>query len=148
MLHLNLITAFVEKGIFVCNLNGSHDLFNDRQFYAMCDCCMSLPVKLCEADLLNPFVYDRRYGLFYVPSGYHRTAMSLLLAFRHNLNAGIQVAKKLNIKYSDETADYYLENIKGTAFKSSVGKSILIGSLKNLNKFEISTFDGCVSIFD
>lgn len=123
-------------------------LFNDKQFYVMCDCNMSLPVKLSEANLLNSFVYDRKYGLFYVPSGFHQTAMSLLLAFHYGLDTGIHVAKKLNINFSDGTADFYLRNIKGTAFRSSVSKKIMIGSFGNLNKSELLILNDCICIFD
>lgn len=59
--------------------------FTDEQWWAMCDAHMSLPVPLAKADLTKPFVYERRFGLFYVPFGFHHRAMSLLLAFQYDL---------------------------------------------------------------
>ena len=65
--------------------------FTDEQWWSMCDAHMSLPEPLAKADLTRPFVYARRYGVFYVPSGHHQHAMSILLAFRHGHTKGLAV---------------------------------------------------------
>lgn len=121
--------------------------FTDSQWYAICNLNMSLPILLEDANLEKPFIYDRKWGVFYVPRGYHQSAMSLLLAFHYNCRTGIDVGKKLNLKYSSETADYWLENISGTAFLSSVGKKIYISSYKNLSFKEKIFFKDTIEIF-
>jgi hypothetical protein len=79
--------------------------FTDEQWWSMCDAHMSLPIPLAKADLQQPFVYERRYGVFYVPSGQHQNAMSILLAFHHGLTKGIDVADRLRLDFSQGTAD-------------------------------------------
>ncbi len=103
--------------------------FTDKQFWAMCDAHMSRPVPLNDADLSRPFVYQRGYGVFYVPGGCHPAAMSLLLAFNHGYLNAIDLASELNLEYSSATADRWLEETPGAAFKSSVGKRIQAGKL-------------------
>lgn len=112
----------------------------DQMWNAMCNAKMSLPVPILEADLSKPFVYDRSYGVFYVPSGSHQIAMSLLLAWNMNEKNGVRIAERLGVPYSHGTADYYLENVEGTAFLSSVGKSVIAGKKNNLNETEKDCF--------
>ena len=102
------------------------------QWNCFCSCNISIPVRLGEADLRVPFVYERQFGVFYVPSGYHQSAMSFLLAIQNGCDNGIQVGEKLGLNFSGGTADYWLENTPGAAFRSSVGKSILVGSTRGL----------------
>lgn len=108
-----------------------------RQFWKMCDACMSDPIELGQADIEKPFVYDRRYGFFYVPAGMHQQAMSLLLAFHHGLHSSVEVAKALKLRSSHETADHWLEHVAGTAFRSSQGKKVMAGRRGNLNALEL-----------
>lgn len=108
----------------------------DRKWNAMCDAHMEEPIPLEQADLSKPFVYDRKYGVFPVAKGSHQIAMSLLLAWEHDLKNGVQVAEKLNLSYSHGTADYYLKNTEGTAFLSSVGKKVSAGCKSNLTEKE------------
>lgn len=102
----------------------------------MCDVHMSLPEPLAKADLTRPFVYDRRYGVFYVPSGYHQHAMSILLAFRHGHTKGIAVAEHLGLEFSHETADEWLRTTPGACFLNSAGKSVLAGNRDSLSIIE------------
>ena len=123
--------------------------FTMRQFWKMCDAHMSDPVPLGKADLSKPFVYDRAYGLFYVPFGMHQTAMSLLLAFHHGCHDGIDVSYKLGLRYSEGTADAFLETLPGTAFMSSQKnrkgeRIILAGRRGNLSPLELRFFDNNV----
>jgi hypothetical protein len=110
--------------------------FSDAQWWSMCDASMSLPVPLSKADLQQPFVYERSYGVFYVPFGQHQQAMSILLAFRHGLVKGIDVAERLGLSFSSGTADEWLRSTPGTCFRSSVGKKIQVGSRASLNALE------------
>lgn len=113
----------------------------DKMWWKMCDLHMALPVPLKEADLAKPFVYERKWGVFYVPMGMHQGAMSLLLAFQHGLESGVKVAEKLGLTYSEGTADYWLEHTPGAAFLSSVGDNrIQAGSFKQLNVREHRLF--------
>lgn len=107
-----------------------------NQFWHSCDCNMSHPVALAKADLTKPFVYDRKYGLFYVPSGYHYLAMAQLLAFHHDLKRPYDVMKKFNLRETSDCADYWLEHCEGVAFRSSVSKRIKSGKPSSLNAIE------------
>lgn len=120
----------------------------DEMWWAMCDFHMAPPVALGEAELSIPFVYERKWGVFYVPMGMHQGAMSLLLAFQHGLTDGIDVGNKLGLKYSEETADYWLEHTIGAAFRSSVGKQVQVGRFKNLTVQERRLFGDACCVFD
>ncbi|MEJ6003736.1 hypothetical protein [Paucibacter soli] len=110
--------------------------FTDPQWWAMCSINMDLPHPLDKADLSRPFVYQRGYGVFYVPGGRHQAVMSLLLAFQHGLNSGVDVANKLSLEYSSGTADHWLEHTPGAAFKSSVGKHVQVAGPDSLTAIE------------
>lgn len=112
--------------------------FTDKQRWRSIDHHMCGPVALKDLDVSKPFVYDRKYGAFYVSMGRHPGAMSLLLAFHYDQRDGIDVAELLGLEYSSETADAWLRDIPGTAFKSSVGSgSIQAGKVGNLSAGEI-----------
>jgi hypothetical protein len=122
--------------------------FTDIQRYQFIDHHMSGPVALRDLDTSQPFVYDREYGAFYVSMGRHPGAMSLLLAFHHGQRDGIDVADMLGLEYSSETADAWLRNIPGTAFKSSVGSGrIQAGKVGSLSAGEIRVLGDIEYIF-
>lgn len=110
-----------------------------KQRWAACDVNMSDPVELQEANLMLPFVYDREYGLFYVPGGYHPAAQSLLLAFHHGLRNGVEASEMLGLEYSCGTAEAWLA-LPGTAFRSSVSKRVCVGKKSNLSENERDHF--------
>lgn len=122
--------------------------FTDPQWWAMCDANMSLPVPLAKADLTKPFVYERRFGVFYVPGGFHQTAMSLLLAFQHDLTSGVDVSEKLKLKYSDGTSEYWLTHTPGACFRSSVGKKVQAGRKGSLTVMEWRRFGDVSYVLD
>ncbi len=100
-------------------------------------CRMSDPVPLVEAILTRPFVYCRAYGVFYVPRAWHQIAMSLLLAWQHGLNDGIDVSDNLSLEYAGESSEYWLEVTPGSAFRSSAGIGNVIACRnENLNSHE------------
>jgi len=101
---------------------------------------MSRPVPLKEADTKKPFVYDRVFGLFYC-DGSHQGALSLLLAFHHGETDVVTIAEKLNLEYSDETADYFLKNTPGVCFRSSCGTKIEGGKPGSLTMHELRIFN-------
>jgi len=111
-----------------------------HQWNKFCDFCMSEPVPLGQADLTRPFVYERQYGVFYVPGGKHPSVMSFLLALQHGCEDGIDVAENLKLEYSSGTADYWLENTPGAAFRSSVGKRIQVATGRGLTDQERRLF--------
>lgn len=123
---------------------------NQRQWNQFCDAHMSDPVPLQEADLTKPFVYDRKYGVFYVPGGYHQLAMSFLLALDNDCDSGIEVGEKLNLDFSDETSDYWLKHTPGAAFRSSAGwdKKINVATMKGLTFLERRLFQDCNKLFE
>ena len=110
----------------------------DKMWSKMCDCSMSLPIPLSEADTSKPFVYDRKFGFFYVSRSQHQRAMSLLLAWHRGMGCGLEVANKLNLSYPFGSADFYLERIDGTAFLSSISKEIYAWTSSQLNNEEKS----------
>lgn len=124
------------------------DNFTDKMFWKMVDCNMSNPVPLAEADLTKPFVYERRWGVFYVPFGYHAISMSLLLAWQNNCDSPIDVGDLLGLRASDETADHWLEHTEGAAFRSSVGKQIQVATRKGLTVQERRLFGDVACVFE
>lgn len=129
-------------------MNTHNNLFTDEMRRALLMCHTCYPVALENADLSQPFVYDRKYGLFYVPMGYHQVTMSTLLAFHFGMVCGFDVAKKLNLIFACETADYWLEHIPGTAFKSSCTKNVLVAHCSNLNAHEKLFFKQITPCFE
>ncbi len=121
--------------------------FSDKQWWKMCDAQMSLPVPLSKADLTRSFVYDRDFGVFYVQFGNHQVAMSLLLAWQHGCDDGIDVGEKLSLNFSGETADHWLEFTPGAAFLSSVGKRIQVATGKGLTVQERRLFGDFECVF-
>lgn len=121
--------------------------FTEKQWWRMCDVGLHLPTPLAEADLSRPFVYERRYGVFYVPGGHHPGAMSFLLALQHGCDSGMDVAEKLKLEYSSGTADYWLEHTPGAAFRSSVGKRIQVATGRGLTVQERRLFGDFDCVF-
>jgi hypothetical protein len=120
--------------------------FTDEQWWALCSLRVGMPLPLSEACLDSPFVYDRKWGLFYVASGYHVHMMGLLLAFHHGYTDWIDFARSIGVKGGDvisKLADAYLEQIEGTAFKSSMGSHIVAGKRMHLSSGERMAFKGC-----
>lgn len=124
----------------------------DEMNWAMVDCYVSDPVPLNEADLSKPFVYDREWGIFYVPSGYHQSVQCMLLAWRKGYPSIIDLLindPDLEAEVKEKTyssagkysylADKFLE-LQGTAMKSSIGDKLQVYSLKNLNFNEKAKF--------
>lgn len=111
--------------------------FTDQQFWKMCDARMGEPVPIAKADLSKPYVYDRKWGVFWVPMGHHQAAMSLLLAFHLGFKDGLDVAEHLGLSYSHDTADYYLEHFPGTCFMSSQSKTVKAWKKGSLSAMEL-----------
>jgi hypothetical protein len=124
------------------------NLFTDEMHQVLLWCHTDYPVALENADLTRPFVYDRKYGVFYVPMGYHQVTMSTLLAFHFGIVCPLDVAKKLKLVFPSETADYWLEHIAGTAFKSSCTKNVLVSHCSNLNTREKLFFRHITACFE
>ena len=107
------------------------------------------PYPLVQADLTRPFVYERNYGVFYVPFGMHQAAMSLFLALQHGCNSGIEVSEKLGLDYySNCAADYWLENTPGAAFKSGCSDKVFVGSVESMTFQEKRLFKNISPIFE
>lgn len=97
----------------------------ESQNNRLIDTNSSGPYSFEEFDFEKPFVYTRSFGLFFVPFGYHPHTLSLFLAFENGFSDGYSMANSLNLRYGYPTAEFYLENYKGVAYKSSVGKCVL-----------------------
>ena len=119
---------------------NNQNCITDEMWWSICDANMSEPINLVGADISQSFVYDRKFGLFYVGSGYHQQAMSVILAFHHGFTNLMEVRTELNLKSTSEAADFWLEKIEGTAFKSSVCKKIIAWNSTNLNFSEKRIF--------
>ena len=112
-------------------------IFSDKHWHIMCNLGIDDPVPLHEADLSIPFVYSRTFGVFYVECGRHELFMATLLAWQHGLLNWFNIVEKLNLPKFESAAEYWLKNTSGTAFKSSLGNSIMAGKRGNLNSYEL-----------
>jgi hypothetical protein len=119
----------------------------DQMWWKMCSANMSHPVPLHEADHTVPFVYDRDYGFFYVPFGYHQIAMATLLGFHCDRDDLIDLAKEHGVEFSSGLADEWLEG-EGRCFRSSAGNDIVAGYKANLNAIERRIFGNVRYIFE
>ena len=121
--------------------------FTEQQWWKMCNVGIGHPITLHEADLTKPFIYHRKYGIFYCSGGYHQSAMSLLLAFDNGLKDGLTAAEHFNLEHSSGTADYWLGNTPGKAFKSSVSSKVHCGKKGFLTVIERRFFGDVVYLF-
>ncbi len=114
--------------------------FTQDQWCQMVSSQMSMPVPLYEADLDKPFVYDRKWGVFYVTCGYHWMAMGTLLAFRNGYDDPFDYGRFLGLSgYNSlhELADKWILETEGTCFASSMDEeTITVGKRGNLNAAE------------
>lgn len=114
------------------------DEFTKEQEESMFNVCMWKPVPLagfsCEL-----WVYDRKWGIFQVPSGYHNAAMATLAAFREGKSNYIELFQRWN-DGSQDVAERYLLSTPGTCYKSSVSSRIIAGKRENLNSAERMAF--------
>ena len=117
------------------------------QWHHVWNCGMSMPVPLSVADLTKLFVYERQYGVFYVPWAKHQSAMSCLLALQHGCEDGIEVSDKLHLEYTGGTADYWLAHTPGSAFLSSVSKRIQVATGRGLTPQERRLFGDVEHVF-
>jgi hypothetical protein len=93
--------------------------FTEEQWWKMCSANLSMPVPIHQLERSKPFIYDRKWGVFYCPFGFHQSAMRVLLGFHR----GEPIDPiKMDVH---EAADQYLETIQGTAFLSSVGGGVV-----------------------
>lgn len=111
--------------------------FTDQQWWKMCDHHMSLPVPLSKADLIKPFLYDRQWGVFYLPPGHHQAGMALLLAFHNGHVCGVDAARAVGGRGLADAADHYLEHTPGVCFRSSVGRAVYAGRKGALSVMEL-----------
>jgi hypothetical protein len=118
----------------------------ETMWWQMCNNNMSQPVMLKNADITKPFVYDRRWGVFYTPFGHHQGAMRLLLTWQQGCRNENEMCERLNIRY-DRAADYWLQHTPGSAFLSGApGGKIQVWSFKNLTAGELRLLDNVVEI--
>ncbi len=111
----------------------------EQQRWRICDYC-SDPIPLKEADLSVPFVYDREYGFFYVPFGYHQQVMANLQAFKNSYDDAYDYMDVHEIGDLYCVADAWLKDNEGVAFRSSVGNHIYTGDRTTLNHAEKRIF--------
>src|SRR3546814_3891647 len=113
----------------------------DRQWWAMCDVNMSHPNPLHKADLTSTVVYERGFGLCYVPMGCHQSAMALLLAFQHGLYRRMDVVEHLNLNELSDAADYWLEHTPGAESRPSDAQAVQAGQAEILTVIAKILFD-------
>ncbi|MDP1743150.1 hypothetical protein [Polaromonas sp.] len=118
------------------------------QWQALLEAGVKEPQPLHLADLSVPFVYERTVGVLHCAAGKHRLAMSILLAFAHNCDSGIEVGERLGLDFPDETADRWLEITPGAAFMSSVGRKVQAGKRANLTLIEKRWLGDIQYLFD
>jgi hypothetical protein len=118
-----------------------------RQHNKLIDLGLSDPMELSQADLTRPFVYERQFGVFFVPPGYHSNSMSFLLALQHGCESGPDVAEQLGLSFSSGTADHWLQHSPGAAMRSSVGKRVLVATGRGLTPLERRLFGDFTTAF-
>jgi hypothetical protein len=133
---------------------------SQEQWYGLCDMGSGKPVPLAQADLSKSFVYHREYGVFPVNFGAHQQVMALLYAWHHGYaehgrHAAYEMLHDLREQgkakpLSDASllADKFLEEIEGTAFRSSVGKKVNAGKRGNLTVIEKRWFGEITYLMD
>lgn len=122
--------------------------FTPQQWQALLDAGAKEPQPLHLADLSLPFIYYRPAGVIHCGAGKHRLAMSILLAFAHGYGSGIEVGEHLGLDFPDETADRWLENTPGAAFRSSVGRKVQAGKRVHLTLIEKRWLGDVQYLFD
>jgi hypothetical protein len=115
-------------------LNGV--AISDERWYKLCDAGLGRSMPLDEADISKSFVYDRQYGLFYCNGGHHQQAMALLYAWTQGFDSAYDLLDELKIRDLSVLADKFIEEMEGTCFRSSVGKTVIAGKRKNLTVIE------------
>ena len=108
----------------------------------------SQPVILEQANLRNPFVYDREYGLFYVPYARHVSVMATLYAFHRGFADYADLAEYLGIGYNTGLSDRFLKEIEGTCYRSSQSIRPVAGKFYNLNDYEREIFGDVAYLFE
>lgn len=92
--------------------------------------CASYPFKLTpNCDISKPFVYYRKYGLFYVPMGYHSFVMASLMAFDHNVKnhyALLKLPEFMSYDGVQDIAHIFLEETEGVAYRSAISGSNIV----------------------
>ena len=111
-------------------------MVTERQWYRMVDNHMGKPVALNRADLTRPFVYERGWGVSYVPCGYHGAAMGLLLAFAHDQLYVQDIFEIIGVVNEQQASDHWMCHALEATFRSSVGQGIEIGDLDGLTVSE------------
>lgn len=104
-------------------------MFTKQQQALLDQCDMRNPVPFEELDFSKNFVYDRKYGAFYVDSMHDaaKTTLALLHLGRDDFD--------MMRDNSWELADYWLSHYPG-CFKSSVSPNILAWTLDSLEPWE------------
>jgi hypothetical protein len=110
--------------------------FTQEQWRLLASTGASEAMPLHQVDMNRSFVYLRDIGVFYCSPGKHRLAMSLLLAFAHGHDNAIEAAEALGLDFPEETADRWLEETPGAAFRSSVGGKVQAGKREHLSMIE------------
>lgn len=113
-------------------------MLTEEQRWKMVDACMGDPMPLVKfsADL---WVYDRKWGIFRVPSGFHNAAMATLAAFHQGKLNYIELIQGWR-EGSQDVAERYLMETPGTCYKSSVSPTIIAGKREHLNSAERMAF--------
>lgn len=124
----------------------SKESLDDKFLNVMFNMGMSNPVSLNEADLTRPFVYYRKFGVFYVTQGMHQYAMATLLAWEMDCYNYLRIDHKsigISDFHSSEAcvlADYFMDHYKGVCYMSSLNNKFRASNSKNLNELELDIF--------
>ena len=109
---------------------------------------LSGPVPLEGADLTQNVIYWREYGVFYLyGSGSHPIAMELFYDWLHRGKETdveewyLPMSRCCIAMGSEECADWFLLNIPGTCYKSSLSDSFIAGRPEFITRHEGSKFN-------
>ena len=112
---------------------------SQEQIASLEDYKMTLPIPLKDADLGEPFIYDRRYGVFYIQGSYHLSGTAMLYAWSQGAKNSFDFLMDTGLNAGKQSEKFLLD-LEGTAVGSSVSSFIEIGRLKNLNEEEKQIF--------
>lgn len=101
---------------------------------------ISFPVPINEHDLTGAWVYNRKYGVFEVPIGYHQAVMAFFYAWETGYEHPFDIPD-IDGDYLAKAAELYL-TLPGTAYMSGAWHKprILAGLKNNLNRNELNYF--------
>jgi hypothetical protein len=99
------------------------------------------PEPFLDVDFGRPFVYDPKWGVFYVPAGGHPRAMAALACLHLGFPDILSAEQHLGLQDCwCGLADYWLEHYHG-CYRSSVSEEITVWDRDSLEEWEVRVIE-------